>query len=371
MGDVVKCEPGWLELGLIRADTGPNGSRPHGPGDTPVSQLIGGESEAWNDLRDFNRRRRLFAVTKLGALDRIGDPALVSLARLAQSVTGASSAAVHIFDEKYQRRIAAAGAPMVDHPAEDTLCRLVVEEGTRLITSNAAAEPRLAYSSFTRQPHPVRFYASLPLKVAGDTTIGTLCAFDTRGIELTDEQVADLEDVAVLVRSHLELMQIAGELGRDASEDGLTGVSARVIFDGLVGRALADRRRDGRDVLVAVIDLDDFKTINDTHGHGVGDQALRWVGRHLRELIGSGGAVGRLGGDEFAVLARVSEAEAEGLLNDIRHVADGFEPEFRISVGSTFADDDDDVSTLLRRADQRMYVVKAARSGLNRRNLFG
>jgi diguanylate cyclase (GGDEF)-like protein len=327
--------------------------------------------EEWNDLQDFARRRRLFAVTKLSALDRIGDPALTSLARLAQSVTGASSAAVQIFDEKYQRRIAAAGAPMTDHPAEDAMCRVVIESGTRVITPDAAQEPQLDFSSSVHGPKPVRFYASLPLKVSGDTTVGTLCAFDTQVLALNKEQVADLEDIAVLVRAHLELMQIANDLTREATEDGLTGVRTRVIFDGMVGRALADRRREGGDVMVALIDVDDFKRINDTHGHGVGDEALRWIGARLNELVGAHGVVGRLGGDEFAVVARATTTEAEALVSAIRHATDGFKPGFRISVGSTFADDDDDVSSLLRRADQRMYVSKASRGVPNRRNLTG
>jgi diguanylate cyclase (GGDEF)-like protein len=337
----------------------------------PSVPLTPPASTGWHDLNEFTRRRRLYAVTRLGALDRIGDPVLVSLARLAQSVTGASSAAVHIFDEHYQRRLAAAGAPMADYPAEETFCRAVIEDGTRIITSNAPEELRLAYSSHTRATDPVRFYAGLPLKVEGDTTVGTLCAYDPEMLEMSAQQISDLEDIATLVRAHLELMHIAGDLGREAAQDGLTGVTTRVLFDGMVGRALADHDRHGADVMVAVIDVDDFKSINDTHGHGVGDDALRWVGTRLIEIVGPEGTVGRLGGDEFAVLARVSEADAEALLNDIRHVTDGFAPEFRISVGSTFAEDDDDVSSLLRRADRRMYVVKAARGGPNRRNLYG
>ncbi len=322
-------------------------------------------------MQELARKRRLVAITDLGALDRIEDPVLVSLARLAQSVTGASSAAVHIFDDGYQRRVAAAGAPMIDYPAEETFCRLVVETGTRIITSNAAADQQFAYSPHVNDAHPVRFYAGLPLQIDGGTTVGTLCAFDTRTLELTEQQVTDLEDIASVIRAHLELMRIASDLGREATEDALTGVTNRVIFDGLLGRALAERRRGGGDVLVAVIDVDDFKTINDTHGHGVGDAALRWIGARLSELVRPQGTVGRLGGDEFAVLARISRTDAEVFMDAIRLVADGFEPPFRISVGSTFAEDDDDVSSLLRRADQRMYVAKAARGVPNRRNLYG
>jgi diguanylate cyclase (GGDEF)-like protein len=326
----------------------------------------------WNDVADYTRRRRLIAVSKLGALDRIGDPALNSLARLAQSATGASAAAVHIFDEKYQRRIAAAGAPLEDGPADNSLCRVVIESGTRRITADASQEPEFGFSTVVQGPQPIRFFAALPLQVDGDATVGTLCAFDTQTLSLSETQIAVLEDIALLVRAHLELMQVATDLSTAATRDGLTGVSTRVIFDGLVGRALADHRRDGRDVLVAVIDVDDFKSVNDLHGHGVGDDALRWVGGRLTEVLSAaGGAVGRLGGDEFAVVARVAEGDAESLITAMRQVTDGFEPNIRISLGSTFADHDDDVSSLLRRADQRMYVAKAARGVPNRRHLTG
>ena len=84
--------------------------------------------------------RRLKAVVELGVLDRLGDPVLTGLARLARSITGASAAAVHVFDDSYQRRIAAVGAPLVDYPAEGSICRRVVLTGTRIITSNLSAD---------------------------------------------------------------------------------------------------------------------------------------------------------------------------------------------------------------------------------------
>ena len=307
---------------------------------------------------------RLAVIAELGLLDRIGDPVLTALTRLAQSITGAEAAAVHVFDAEYQRRIAAVGAPLVDHPAQDSMCRLVVQEGTRIVISDATADGRFDYSSFVRDPvAPVRFYASVPLRSGGGVTVGTLCAFDTEEREVGDQQIALLEDIAEVARTHLELMRIATELGKAATLDPLTGTANRVIFDDRLAQALARRRRRGTAVVTAVIDLDDFKAINDTHGHAIGDEALQWVARRLRNCVRSEDTVGRLGGDEFGVVAEVADQDFDRLLRQLRRVADGFDPPLSVSVGFVVANEHDDVATLLQRADAAMYEEKVNRKG--------
>ena len=307
--------------------------------------------------------RRLGVVIELGLLDRVGDPVLTALTRLAQSITGAASAAVHVFDEHTQHRIAGVGAPLVEHPAPDSMCRLVIESETRIVTRDATAEARFQYSSFVQDPvAPVRFYASLPLRSGGGVVVGTLCAFDSEVRELSDEQVARLEDIAQLACSHLELMRIATELGRAATLDPLTGAVNRVIFDDRLAQALARRRRRGTPVIAAVVDLDDFKTINDGYGHGTGDAALQWIARRLRESVRSEDTVGRLGGDEFGVVAEVADRrDFDRILQKLHDTANGFAPVLGVSVGAVVAGDHDDVESLLARADQAMYADKLQR----------
>jgi diguanylate cyclase (GGDEF)-like protein len=303
--------------------------------------------------------RRLVAVGELGLLDRVGDPVLTALTRLAQSITGAASVAVHVFDAQLQHRIAAVGAPLIEHPARDSMCRLVIEGGDRIVTQDATADARFRYSPFVKDPvAPVRFYASLPLRSGGDVVVGTLCAFDSEIRELSEDQVARLEDIAQVVCSHLELMRIATELGKAATLDPLTGVVNRVIFDDRLAQALARRRRRGTPVIIALIDLDDFKAINDAHGHACGDAALQWVARRLRDCVRSEDTVGRIGGDQFAVVAEVSDRDFWRLLQKLHHAAEGFEPALTVSVGAVVANDRDDVEALLQRADQAMYADK-------------
>ena len=82
--------------------------------------------------------------SELGLLERIGDPVLTALTRLARSITGAEGAAVHMFDAEYQRRIAAVGTPLVDHPEGDSMCRMVVRGGTRIVTNDATKDVALS-----------------------------------------------------------------------------------------------------------------------------------------------------------------------------------------------------------------------------------
>ncbi|HET9094961.1 MAG TPA: sensor domain-containing diguanylate cyclase [Solirubrobacteraceae bacterium] len=306
--------------------------------------------------------RRLTAVAELGLLARVGDPVLTALTRLARAVTGAGSAGVHIFDAESQHRVAAAGAPLDTHPAADAMCRLVVEGEGRIVVPDATADRRFDYSSFTRDPDaPVRFYASLPLRSGGGVVVGTLCAFDHETRELSEDQVARLEDIAQLACAHLELMRVANELGRAATLDPLTVAVNRVIFDDRLAQALARRRRRGSSVLAAVIDLDDFKAINDRHGHGCGDAALQWVARRLHESVRGEDTIGRLGGDEFGVVAEVSAGDHGRLLQKLRSAAEGFDPPLTLSLGAVLAEDGDDVETILQRADQAMYADKVHR----------
>lgn len=326
-----------------------------------TGQTLGSPTDQTHIEHESPLERRLTAVAELGVLERIGDPVLTALTRLACAITGAASAGVHVFDAESQHRVAAAGAPLGIHPAGDAMCRLVVEAERRIVIPDATADRRFDYSSFTRDPDaPVRFYASLPLRSGGGVVVGTLCAFDDEPRELNADQVARLEDIAQLACAHLDLMRVAGDLGRAATLDPLTGAVNRVIFDDRLAQALARRRRRGNGVLAAVIDLDDFKAINDVHGHGCGDAALRWVARRLLDCVRAEDTIGRLGGDEFGVVAEVS-GDPGRLLQRLRDAAEGFEPPLTLSIGAVVAGDADDVETILQRADQAMYADKVHR----------
>lgn len=155
-----------------------------------------------------------------------------------------------------------------------------------------------------------------------------------------------------------------------ASQDPLTGLGNRIELFVALTLALAKAPEpSGRNgVGLVYMDLDDFKPVNDTHGHTVGDEVLQSVSRRLRGLSRPGDTIARLGGDEFALCAPgISAAGLEGLTrriaaelvrpHDIRDV----KLSVPASVGSHLADVGDDAAETMDRADAAMYAVKHRR----------
>jgi diguanylate cyclase (GGDEF)-like protein len=153
------------------------------------------------------------------------------------------------------------------------------------------------------------------------------------------------------------------ELAEISRTDDLTGTLNRRGFEARAAHELARARRTGAEVGLVLLDLDDFKMVNDTHGHQAGDDLLRWVGRTLGEALRGHDAVGRVGGDEFALL--VTDGDAQATLARVRELLAA-----RISASAgaaTCPADGEDYTTLYRLADARLYVGKAESSSARAR----
>ena len=157
---------------------------------------------------------------------------------------------------------------------------------------------------------------------------------------------------------------------REARTDELTGLANRRAFNEILERTLA-RRPDVRRLALLVVDLDDFKAVNDSLGHHYGDELLRLAAPRIQQAVRAGDVVARIGGDEFAVLL----ADADGALavRIAERLRAGFRRPFPLgsrslviapSVGIALVPDDGrEPVELLQHADLAMYEAKAARSG--------
>ena len=154
-----------------------------------------------------------------------------------------------------------------------------------------------------------------------------------------------------------------------AYHDTLTGLPNRMLMQDRFEQAMAQAERDGNQVALVYLDLDNFKAINDTLGHDAGDALLREVARRLHECVRDTDTISRQGGDEFLILLRDlpdGEAASPIMLKIMERLQEPFlaeDQEISTSVSmvaSIFPDDGNDFETLRRQADMAMYQAKDA-----------
>jgi diguanylate cyclase (GGDEF)-like protein/PAS domain S-box-containing protein len=171
--------------------------------------------------------------------------------------------------------------------------------------------------------------------------------------------VSQIQDIS-------EQKQIAERLTDLSLHDPLTGLANRVLFSDRLAHAVERSRRSKERVAVLFIDLDRFKSVNDSLGHAAGDELLRQAGERMRRAVRPADTIARLGGDEFTVLC-----EDLGAVNDAGWVADrlsdtlerpfdlfGTEMSIGVSIGIAVADRHDSAETVLAKADAAMYRTK-------------
>lgn len=191
-----------------------------------------------------------------------------------------------------------------------------------------------------------------------------------RCYDLRDEPTVG--GLVVTIRDVTEQIRLNAQLARLAERDPLTGLANRRRLESDLEQALAALRGTRQMVGVLMLDLDDFKRVNDTWGHAAGDELIRLVARRLRKAVRKQDAVARFGGDEFTlvVTSRARQGDLEALCDRIIRVlrepftlASG--PQIvSASLGLAVTRDADAVAgELLRQADAALYAAKAAGKG--------
>ncbi|HZP49389.1 MAG TPA: sensor domain-containing diguanylate cyclase [Vicinamibacterales bacterium] len=216
-------------------------------------------------------------------------------------------------------------------------------------------------------------FAAVPLLVGGKV-LGVLAATDKRdGGPFSRHDLVTLRALAgisglglAVTRSDAE----ASRLARAATVDALTGLFNRRYFDVRLRQELERGRRANLPASLLIIDIDDFKAINDTHGHPIGDVVLKVVARLVAGALRVFDVCARIGGDEIAVVMPTGDPDsvyacAERIRSRIATSATqdarlGGVARVTVSIGVTTAEADDTPERLLRRADEALYTAKHA-----------
>jgi len=192
-------------------------------------------------------------------------------------------------------------------------------------------------------------------------------------IELTSTSIRDEKEntcgLVLVLHDLTERKRYEEKLRYNAVTDHLTALPNRFLFFDRLNMALAQAQRDFQKLGVLMLDLDEFKKVNDTHGHNIGDQLLKGVADRLLGMFRKGDTIARWGGDEFILLlpeirqAEVAKSVADRILDSFNKPFefDGLKIMITASIGvAIFADDGTDADTLIKNADIAMYHAKAA-----------
>jgi diguanylate cyclase (GGDEF)-like protein len=211
----------------------------------------------------------------------------------------------------------------------------------------------------------------------GKPAIAQPTGIGDKKIEMSEEQkmhgqISMVRRLATFINvTAAELRAANEELQQMADTDALTGLYNRRVIDKVVRRAVGPFKTMGLDIALGIVDVDDFKSINDTFGHAEGDKVLVGISDMLKEQINKipSSVVGRWGGEEFFfMLPKVSIDEAYKLLDEIRQkISDTKFDEVgnrTISVGMTEYQEGDTADDVFRRADEALYEAKG--SGKNK-----
>ena len=316
-------------------------------------------------------RRRRYDLEALGALDR-------KLEVEADADGMASELVAAVVDDFGFDRVLLLTAPdgelTLSHAhGTDPAGSVVLAAHEGVLGRAAAAREPLLLASVPPDEEPVlaellpgaRNLAFIPLQ-AGGTVVGLLVCEHRmrRGSRIERRVVSMLERYASQAALALTGAWRLSRLERSASTDGLTGVANRHVFDDALTREIARAARIGGSVTLAMLDLDHFKSVNDTYGHVIGDEVLCDVAACVADRIRASDLVARFGGEEFAVV--LPDLDVEERLAVLERIADDvrtLRPDLgvTISVGvATYPMDASDALTLVERADAALYASKHA-----------
>ena len=335
--------------------------------------------------RDITRRKRaeaiqaaVYAISEATHAAKDLRTLFEQIHRIIVTLLPASIFSIALFDEKsgevsFPYHVEdPAGLPAAQQLNSAALCAKVIRSGEALlITPGASADP----SGEAGAPVPNADYAGSWLGVPLQSQKGILGALivqnDDASARYTHDDQELLQFVSHQIAAAIERKQIIESLQQTALYDPLTQLPNRALFHDRMQLALARVRRDEAGLALLYLDLDKFKDVNDTFGHGAGDLLLQKVARRLETCVRAGDTVARFGGDEFVVLLENIGAPEhtapiiEKIRAALRTPFDlaGQKISMYASIGVAQCPlDASDEAQLLARADQEMYRQKKGRA---------
>lgn len=305
---------------------------------------------------------RVFALGRLNVLDTSIEEPFEKIVTLVRTVLAVPISTVTLVDRDRQWFKARRGVDVSETPRSVSFCTYTIQQREPFVVEDAQTDERFTASPLVTGVPYIRSYAGVPLRTPEGYNVGALCAMDTRPRRFSPADIAILSNFANIVCDELELRMIA-------QVDHLTGALTRRGFLEQAERELSRVERYGRPSCLVMLDVDHFKAVNDTYGHGVGDQVLKKIADIAGVSIRPTDVFGRLGGEEFAIILSETGAEqafvvAERLRKAIADQPMVLSNGLALQVSASFGimpvlPPTISVATWLEGADRMLYAAKA------------
>jgi len=249
-----------------------------------------------------NEIERLATLEDYRILDTEYDTRFNNLVEIASAHFGTPIALVSLIDADRQWFKAEVGLGVRQTPRSQAFCtHSITRPDTVTVVEDAMLDTRFqANPLVTGAPH-IRFYAGAPILAEGGAALGTVCVIDRVPRRFCSDDRRMLTRLAANAHSLMELHRRNSLLREAAQRDPLTGLLNRRGLEKATERAMSGVLA-GESCGLLYLDLDQFKQVNDSHGHDIGDSLLKETARRLQTSVRQGDLVSRIGGDEFVVL---------------------------------------------------------------------
>jgi diguanylate cyclase (GGDEF)-like protein len=312
-------------------------------------------------------QQRLKALESLKIMDTPAEQRFDRITRLAKRMFDVPIALITLLDDERQWFKSKVGLDTSETPREQAFCNYTIEQEKSFIVNDATLDIRFNDNPLVvNKPH-IRFYAGFPFRAPGGEKLGALCLIDHKPRYISERDSRLLGELALMVEEEIATNQLL-------CEDHLTGLLNRRGFEFRANHILQMCRNQDCEASLIYFDLDNFKQINDSHGHQAGDNALLQFSTLLNSTFRDSDLIGRIGGDEFVVLmVNQNDTDQTAILQRLSNTVDSYNQSihsdirlhYSFGITTTKSLSDYDLQQLYTLADEAMYRNKRSGQQLN------
>ena len=311
--------------------------------------------------------KRLETLKALNILDTLPEERFDRVTRMAKRLFNVPIALVSLVDENRQWFKSSDGLAASETPRDISFCGHAILGDSTFYIKDALEDTRFTDNPLVTGDPNIRFYAGHPLTAANGEKIGTLCIIDKKPKKLTEEDLTALSDLAYTVEQELCAIQLS-------TMDELTNLSNRRGFTLVANHYLNFNKKQNMPATLVYFDLNNFKQINDVHGHSEGDNALQLFASVMKSSFRNFDLLARIGGDEFIALLFNSDLNAademiEKLSNNLKSVVSSQELEYEVGFSYGLIECNSllpsSIESYIQQADNKMYECKHEQKNLH------